>query len=219
MNVVKPFRDRADAGRALATLVTSRGPWPHALVLGLPRGGVPVAAEVAAALGAQLDVCVVRKIGVPRQPELAMGAVGPHGVTVRNLDVLHECGISDEVFAEGRARAYEELQAKEQAYRGDRAAPAVDGRTVIVVDDGLATGATMRAAVRALAELGPEAIVVAVPVGAPETIAELRADPAVSDVLCACVPAQLRAVGAYYDDFGATSDAQVKALLARGATE
>jgi predicted phosphoribosyltransferase len=219
MQADRPFRDRRDAGRALAQLVARRGPWDKALVLGLPRGGMPVAAEVAAALGAPLDVCVVRKIGVPRQPELAMGAVGPRGVTVRNDDVLRECGISEEAFAAGRAHAYEELQIKEQAYRGDREAPAISGRTVIIVDDGLATGATMRAAVSALAQLDPERIIVAVPVGAPETIAELRAGPAVRDVLCVCVPTQLRAVGAYYDDFGATSDAQVKALLTRGAAE
>jgi predicted phosphoribosyltransferase len=212
----RPFRDRADAGRVLAKLVASRGPWPNALVLGLPRGGVPVAAEVAAALQAPLDVCVVRKIGVPRQPELAMGAVGPQGITVSNADVLRACAITDEMFAAGRAQALEELEAKERAYRGDRGGPVVAGRTVIVVDDGLATGATMRAAVRALAQLGPEAVVVAVPVGAPETIAELSADPAVRDVLCACAPEQLRAVGAYYEDFGATSDEQVRALLTTG---
>jgi putative phosphoribosyl transferase len=173
------FRDRPDAGRALAALLANHGPWTDALVLALPRGGVPVADEVARVLELPLDVLIVRKLGVPGQPELAMGAIAGGGLRVLNEDVLRQFRIGD-AAVEAAAQAEEkELARRERLYRGPRKAPPLAGRTVILVDDGLATGATMRAAVRALRAQGDDAparIVVAVPVASGDTADALRAE-------------------------------------------
>src|SRR5262249_41330555 len=167
------FRDRADAGRRLAEELKAFAGRPDVLVLALPRGGVPVAYEVARALHAPLDVFLVRKLGVPGREELAMGAIASGGVRVLNQDVIRALDIADEVIDEVTAAEQRELVRRERAYRGGRPTPDVRGRTVVLVDDGLATGSTMRAAVAALRRLGPASVVVAVPVGAPETCTEL----------------------------------------------
>ena len=207
------FVDRVDAGRHLAeALVHLAG--TDLVVLGLPRGGVPVAAEVARALDAPLDVLVVRKLGLPWHPELAMGAIAGVGGAleeVRNEQVIRQARVSDEILDEVRAREVDELRRREQAYRGDRPAVDVRGRTVVVVDDGLATGSTMRAAVAAVREQSPEAIVVAVPVGSRDTCARLRLE--VDEVVCVSTPLGFVAVGQAYGDFRPTSDDEVRAAL------
>jgi putative phosphoribosyl transferase len=209
---VRRFADRADAGRQLARaldgVVTDR----DALVLGLPRGGVPVAAVIAAALDLPLDVLCVRKLGLPFQPELAMGAVAGGGAVVRNEDVLATVPAAETTFERVLEHERAELERRERAYRG--AAPALDvkDRAVIVVDDGLATGATMEAAVRALQALEARTIVVAVPVGAPESVARIAQ--CADRVVCLHAPMMFGAVGAFYAAFEQTSDAEVSALLA-----
>ena len=209
------FEDRRDAGRRLAALLDrTRGRDP--VVLALPRGGVPVGFEVARALGAPLDVLVVRKLGVPGHEELAMGAVAAGGARVLNDEVLLLAGVRDEVLAEVTEREREELARRERAYRAGRLPAPIVGRDVIVVDDGLATGATMRAAVAALRELGPASITVAVPVGAEEALASLR--PLADEVVCAIRPRWFRAVGEWYEDFGQTEDDEVRALLEDAAS-
>lgn len=207
------FADRGDAGRRLAARLTHLA-GRDAVVLGLPRGGVPVAAEVAAALGAPLDVLVVRKLGLPWQPELAMGAVAGVGGTVeevRNEHVLRQVGVADEVFARVRDREVTELARRELAYRGERPATEVRDRTVVLVDDGLATGASMRAAVAAVRRQRPASVVVAVPVGSPDTCAALRAE--VDEVVCVSEPRRFTAVGQAYADFRPTSDDEVRSAL------
>ncbi len=188
---------------------------PDVLVLALPRGGVPVAYEVARALGAPLDVFVVRKLGVPGHEELAMGAVATGGVRVLNEDVVRGLRIPDPVIDAVTAVEREELERRERLYRGDRPSPDVRGRTVILVDDGLATGATMHAAIKALRQQQPARIVVAVPTAAPETCAALRRE--VDDVVCAITPEPFYSVGLWYEDFSQTSDEEVRELLARAA--
>ncbi len=215
------FADRVDAGRALGVLVAERlRDRADVIVLGLPRGGVPVAAEVAGAIGAPLDVLLVRKVGVPGQPELAMGAVaavGPGSDTpvevVTNEPVLARLHLPDAVFRSVLDQEMVELRRRGRAYRGDRPPPAVRGRTVIIVDDGLATGSTMRAAAAAVRRQGPAAVLVAVPVGAPETCAALRSGGDVDDVICAISPSPFRAVHQGYDDFRQTTDDEVLACL------
>jgi len=212
------FADRADAGRRLAERLTHLV-GRDVVVLGLPRGGVPVAAEVAATLHAPLDVLVVRKLGLPWQPELAMGAVA--GVAgsleeVRNEQVIRQAGVGDDALDEVRAREIAELRRRELAYRGDRPAVDVRGRTVVVVDDGLATGSTMRAAVAALRSQSPAAVVVAVPVGSPDTVARLAKE--VDELVCVTAPRGFAAVGQVYADFRPTSDDEVRAALS-GATD
>src|SRR5918992_1184701 len=207
------FRDRAHAGKVLAERLEGYAGRPRLLVLGLPRGGVPVAFEVAQALDAPLDVFVVGKLGVPGHEELAMGALTSGGVRVLNDDAVQGLGIDEAAIARAAAAEGTELERRERAYRGDRGPIDVAGRTVILVDDGLATGSTMRAAVHAVRALGPERLVVAVPVAARQTCEQLRAE--VDELVCADTPEPFHAVGLWYDDFTQTSDDQVRDLLAR----
>ena len=212
-----PFADRRDAGRALAgRLEGTVG--PDVVVLGLPRGGVVVAGEVAAALHAPLDLLVVRKLGLPEQPELAMGAVAAVGDDVETVltdRVLARAQVDQETFDRVRDREIAELRRREAAYRGDHSPAAVTARSVIVVDDGLATGATMRVAVTVLRRLEPARLTVAVPVGSPATCAALATQ--VDELVCLLAPTSFRAVGQAYRDFRATSDDEVRAVLAAAA--
>ncbi|HEY5940649.1 MAG TPA: phosphoribosyltransferase, partial [Gemmatimonadales bacterium] len=205
------FRDRADAGRQLAARLKPYAGTPDVMVLALPRGGVPVAYEVARALHAPMDVFIVRKLGVPGQEELAMGAVATGGVRVLNHQVVNALGIPDYVIDAVVKWETDELKRREQLYRGDRPPPNVRGKTVILVDDGLATGSTMLAAVRALREQGPARIVVAVPVASPDTCELLKTH--VDEVVCAATPEPFYAVGFWYRDFAQTTDEEVRELL------
>lgn len=207
------FRDRADAGQQLARRLEAYANRPDVLVLALPRGGVPVGFEVAQALNVPLDVFLVRKLGVPDQPELAMGAVATGGVRVLNEDVVHALRIPPQVIDAVAAEELRELERRERVYREGRPAPDVRGRTVILVDDGLATGSTMRAAVAALRRQDPARIVVAVPTAAPSVCQEFRA--LVDDVVCLITPEPFYAVGLWYRDFSQTTDEEVRDLLAR----
>lgn len=210
-----PFSDRRDAGRRLARALERYAGRPDVIVLALPRGGVPVGYEVARALGAPLDVFLVRKLGVPGQEELAMGAIASGGGRALNRYVLDSLGIPDRVVESVTAMEREELARRERVFRGSRPPPGIGGRTVILVDDGLATGSTMRAAIEAVRARGPTRLVVAVPVAAGETCAEL-AD-AVDDMICLATPEPFQAVGLWYEDFTQTGDDEVRALLARAA--
>jgi len=210
-----PFRDRTEAGQYLAEKLTPYADRPDVLVLALPRGGVPVAYEVARALRAPLDVFLVRKLGVPGYEELAMGAIASGGVSVLNEQVVDGLGIPEDVIRAVAAEEGRELERRERAYRGDRPAPEVRDHTVILVDDGLATGASMRAAVAALRRLGPARLIVAVPVGARETCSELGRE--ADEVICARTPEPFRAVGLWYADFSQTTDEEVRDLLERAA--
>jgi len=208
------YSDRREAGQALGkALASEAGRSP--VVLGLPRGGVPVAYEVARTLDAPLDVFVVRKLGVPWQPELAMGAIASGNVLVRNQDVLRGMGDAEQALEAVRRREQAELARREQAYRAGRPPVPVDGRTVIVVDDGLATGSSMKAAVEALRAQGAARIVVAVPVGPPDTCREL--EELADEVVCLQRPAMFMAVGQWYEDFSQTGDDEVGELLAEAA--
>ena len=207
------FADRVDAGRHLAgALLAYRG--PDTVVLGLPRGGVPVAAEVARALGAPLDVLVVRKLGVPRQPELAFGAIGEGGVRVFNDAVLRRVGLTDQEVARVEDAERAELERRLHRYRGGRPGLPLAGRVAIIVDDGFATGATARAAALVARESGAARVVVAAPIGAPDTIAGLRQ--VADEVVCLGAPPGFVAVGQGYRDFGQTSDDEVCDLLRAG---
>jgi predicted phosphoribosyltransferase len=201
------------AGRELAARLRGYAGRNDVVVLALPRGGVPVAFEVARELGAPLDVFLVRKLGVPGHPELAMGAIASGGVRVVNHDVVSALRIPDEVIEAVASRELAELARREQLYRGDRPAPDVSGLTVILVDDGLATGSTMRAAIEALRQRGAARIVAAVPVGAPETCEEMNR--VADEAVCARTPDPFYSVGLWYDDFSQTSDEEVRELLAR----
>jgi predicted phosphoribosyltransferase len=217
---VKPglFRDRREAGRLLAEKLAAYANRPDVLVLALPRGGVPVGYEVARALSAPLDVFVVRKLGVPGYEELAMGAVATGGVRVLNDQLVERLGIPESLIDAVAARERQELARRERLYRGNRPPPDVRGRTVILVDDGLATGATMYAAIEALRQQNPARIVVAVPTASPETCEEMeiKAD----EVICAITPEPFHAVGRWYRDFSQTTDEEVGVLLAqRGTSE
>ena len=214
--MAKAFRDRTDAGRALAAKLTAYANRPDVLVLALPRGGVPVAYEVAQALQAPLDVFLVRKLGVPRHEELAMGAIATGGVRVLNESVVRHLRIPDEVIDAVAAKEQQELERREQEYRGNRPAPEIRGRTVILVDDGLATGSTMRAAAAALREQQPSQVIIAVPVAAAETCEEFRAE--VDEIVCAVTPEPFYAVGLWYEDFSQTTDDEVRDLLKRAAS-
>ncbi len=206
-----PYRDRADAGRVLAGMLSAYANREDVLVLALPRGGVPVGYEVAQALRAPLDVFLVRKLGVPGQEELGMGALASGGVRVLNDAVLRSLDIPPDVVEAVTARERNELERRERLYRDDLPPPNVRGRTVILVDDGLATGSTMRAAVTALRRQGPARIVVAVPAAAAATCNELRAE--ADEVVCPATPEPFYSVGAWYEDFAQTTDQQVHDLL------
>ena len=205
------YRDRHDAGRKLAEQLRAYRDKDNVLVLGLPRGGVPVAYEVAISLHAPLDVYLVRKLGVPGHEELAMGAIATGGVMLLNREVIDELGIPDEVIRAVSLREWQELARRESLYRGASPPPEVSGKTAILVDDGLATGSTMRAAVAALKKQGPARIVVAVPVAAQQTCALLSNE--VDEVVCPHTPDQFYAVGLWYHDFSPTTDEQVRNLL------
>ena len=210
------FQDRTDAGRQLAEELLSYTGRDDLIVLALPRGGVPVAFEVAQRLGVPLDVFVVRKLGVPGHEELAMGAIASGGVRVLNEDVLYVLPDAQSIVEMVTAIEREELKRRERDYRSDRPAPEVRGRTVILVDDGLATGATMRAAAAALRQQGAAKIIVAVPVGAPSTCHEIRS--VADEVVCLQTPGSFMGVGQYYEDFSQTTDEEVRELLAAASS-
>ena len=205
------FRDRLDAGRRLAEKLSDYAGKPDVVVLALPRGGVPVAAEVARALDAPLDIFLVRKLGLPGQEELAMGAIASGGSQVLNTSLLRRLHVPPETVDAVAMRERQELDRRERVYRGSNAPPPVRGKTVILVDDGLATGASMHAAVTALRAQEPARIIVAVPVGAPSTCEDLRR--IADDVVCAETPEPFAAVGQWYDDFSQTSDDEVRQFL------
>jgi putative phosphoribosyl transferase len=207
------FVNRRQAGAVLAGLLKHYADRPDVLVLALPRGGVPVAFEVAQSLNAPLDVFVVRKLGVPGHDELAMGAIATGGVRVLNNDVVESLALSDDVIDRVMAREIKELERRERIYRGDYALPVVHGHTVILVDDGLATGSTMRAAVTALRKQQPARVVVAVPVASPEAYEEIGSE--VDEIVCAATPRSFLGVGRWYEDFSQTSDEEVHELLAQ----
>jgi putative phosphoribosyl transferase len=209
------YRNRTEAGRLLANKLMAYANRTDILVLGLPRGGVPVAYEVAQALDAPLDVFLVRKLGVPGHEELAMGAIASGGVRVINRSVVDNLHIPNEVIDAVAADEQQELERRTRLYRGDRPPPDVRRRVVILIDDGLATGSTMHAAARALRSQYPAAIVVAVPVAAEETCKDFRG--VVDEVICAYTPEPFFAVSMWYEDFAQTSDEDVRDLLARAA--
>ena len=210
------FANRAEAGRLLAQQLAQYADRPDVLVLALPRGGVPIGYEVARALNAPLDVFIVRKLGIPGYEELAMGAIASGGVRILNDQLVRAIGIPEYVIDAVAQWEQKELERRERLYRGDRPPPDVRGRTVILVDDGLATGATMLAAVRALKQQQPARIVVAVPTASPDTCELLKNE--ADEVICAITPEPFHAVGLWYDDFSQTSDEEVRELLARSAT-
>src|SRR5499426_569254 len=209
------YQDRTEAGRLLAERLAKYKNRPDVVILALPRGGVPVAYEVAQALNAPLDVFVVRKLGVPGQEELAMGAIASGGVRVLNEDVVQMLRIPDEVIEEVVTIEAEELERRERLYRGDRPGLDARGRVAILIDDGLATGSTMRAAARALRRHQPSCVVVAAPVAAGETCDELSRE--VDEVICAETPEPFYAISLWYRDFTQTTDDQVRELLAQSA--
>ena len=211
------FHDRTEAGQVLADRLTEYANRADVLVLALPRGGVPVAYEVARALHAPLDIFLVRKLGVPGHEELAMGAIASGGVRVLNEEVVRALGIPPETIASVAAGEQRELERRAQTYRGDRPPLDVRNRTVILVDDGLATGSTMRAAVAALRRKGLDRIVVAVPVGSVETCAEFQ--DVADETVCARTPEPFYAVGRWYEDFTQTTDEEVHELMQRAAEE
>jgi putative phosphoribosyl transferase len=209
------FPDRAEAGRFLATKLSKYSGRDDVIVLGLPRGGVPVAYEVARALRVPLDVFIVRKLGVPGFEELAVGAIASGGVRVLNEDVARALPNADEIIEAVTKHETAEVERREQKYRAGRPAPEIQGKTAILIDDGLATGATMRAAVKALRQRGAAKIVVAVPVGPLDTCKEFEEE--ADEVVCASAPEFFQAVGQYYEDFSQTSDEEVRQLLASAA--
>ncbi len=215
--MIAKFRDRSDAGRELAGRLGEYADRTDVLVLGLPRGGVPVAFEVARALSAPLDVFVVRKLGLPHHEELAMGAIAMGGARVLDRSLIAQAGVSEAEIERVTRREEIELERRQKQYRGDRPLPDIAGRTVILVDDGLATGSSMRVAVDALRAEHTGKIVVAVPIAPEETCEMLRA--AVDEVVCALTPEPFYAVGLWYRDFSQTSDEEVRDLLERAREE
>ena len=211
MDEEHPFVDRRDAGRVLALHLAKYANRDDVIVLALPRGGVPVAYEVASALGAPMDVFLVRKLGTPGHRELAMGAIASGGVRVLNDDVVRWYGIPEAAIERVAREEEQELQRRERTYRDDLPAPDLANRTVILVDDGLATGSTMRAAAQAMRLHHPSRVVIAVPVGAPQTCSELAA--VADEVICARMPEPFSAVGQWYLNFNQTEDEEVRDLL------
>jgi len=206
-----PIQDRKTAGRALAALLVDRYRDQDVFVLALPRGGVPVAAEIARALHAPLDVINIRKLGVPFRTELAMGAVASGGVRVLNPEVIRLSGIDGETLEEIVSIETRELERRERLYRGERARPALTHRCVIIVDDGAATGATMDAAIQAVRRMGPDRVVLAIGVAPPEIVAMLEED--ADEVVCLATPAPFFAISPWFRDFSQVSDEEVRALL------
>lgn len=211
MNRSLPLSDRVAAGRLLAAALTDFDHQPDVIVLALPRGGVPVAAEIARALQVRLDIMLVRKLGVPGNEELAMGAIASGNVQVLNEHVLRYLDLPAAAIAAATERETRELRRREQAYRGNRPPPRLQGRRVILVDDGLATGATMRAAIQAVRQMLPAAIIVALPVGAPESVAEVAK--LVERMVCLFTPDPFSSIGQWYGEFGQVSDSEVQDLL------
>lgn len=207
-----PFENRIQAGRLLAQALAKYANRPDVIVLALPRGGVPVGFEVAQTIGASLDIMLVRKLGTPGHEELAMGAIASGGVSVLNSDLIARLHIGPELIEAATKIEQQELERRERAYRGDHPSPVVQNRHVILVDDGLATGASMRAAVAALKQRHPASIVVAIPVAPPDTVEMLREE--ADKVICLAMPEPFLAVGRWYEDFSQTSDEEVKSLLA-----
>jgi predicted phosphoribosyltransferase len=210
------FRDRRDAGQVLAQTIIASCDFGGAVVLGLPRGGVPVAFEVARKLALPLDVLVVRKLGVPGQEELAMGAIASGGTIVVNQTVVHELGISLETIDQVAERERVEIERRERIYREGHSSVSIEGRTAILVDDGLATGSSMTAAARSLRQRADK-VTVAVPVGAQSTCEQLRNE--VDQIICLTTPQPFFAVGSFYHNFAQTTDAEVRALLSQARDE
>jgi putative phosphoribosyl transferase len=213
MTYITKFRDRAEAGLLLAKKLRKYANRKDVLILALPRGGVPVGFEVANALNAPLDIFVVRKLGVPGEEELAMGAIATGGFRVLNEEVIALEGISEQMIAAVAAREQNELKRREVAYRGHAASPYVSGKTIILVDDGIATGSTMRAAIAALGQQCPSKLVVAVPTAPPLSCDELRR--AADEVVVVMMPERFYAVGEWYENFNQTSDEEVRELFER----
>ena len=207
------FRDRTEAGRMLAHRLAAYANYPDAMVLALPRGGVPVAFEIAEALNLPLDILVVRKLGVPGHEEFAMGAIASGGARILNQDLIRQLSLSDEIIGHIVAREQRELERRERTYRGQRPELDVRDHIVIIVDDGLATGSSMRAAITALRQKRPTKLIVAVPVGARMTCSELKA--LADDVICLETPENFSAVGLWYRDFSQVTDEEVNDLLER----
>lgn len=211
------FRNRAEAGRELAKRLSAYADQPNVLVLGIPRGGVPVAFEVAARIHASLDVFIVRKLGVPGREELAFGAIASSGIRFLDSEIVEAVGIPETEIERITAKERQELERREHAYRGERGPIAVDGRTVILVDDGIATGSSVQVAITALRKMKPSRLVVAVPVAPVSTCRRLR--PEVDDLVCVHAPEFFYAIGEFYEDFTQVSDQTVTELLHKAAKE
>ena len=214
---ILPLHNRSEAGRYLAQALLHHAGRDDVMILALPRGGVPVAIEVASALNAPLDLMLVRKLGTPGQEELAMGAIAQGGVRVINRDVVETLRISEDVITAVERRERKELERRQRAYRGDRPPPNLRGKRVILIDDGLATGATMRSAIKAVRTRAPAMIVVAVPLAPEETVAVLEQE--ADEVVCLTTPEPFVAIGCWYHDFPQASDGEVRDLLARAWQE
>ncbi|MBW4646757.1 MAG: phosphoribosyltransferase [Goleter apudmare HA4340-LM2] len=211
------FRNRTEAGQLLAKQLTAYAGAANVLVLGLPRGGVPVAYEVAKALNAPLDVCLVRKLGVPGHEELAMGAIASGSIRVLNDDVVNSLGIKPETIERVTTQELRELQRRDRNYRGEQPQPDITNHTIILVDDGIATGSTMLAAITTLQKQQPEKIIVAIPVAEFQVYEQFKSQ--VDEVVCLITPERMCAIGLWYEDFSQTTDAQVRELLKMGNKE
>ena len=216
--MTEKFRDRLDAGRLLAQqLEPTYSKRQNIIVLGLPRGGVPVASEIAKALHAPLDICIVRKLGVPKNREVAMGAIASGGIMILNKDLVQSLNISQPAIEEVIIREGQELERRERLYHGDRSIPNLHNRTVILVDDGMATGSTLKAALSVIRQQQPAEIVVAVPVAPPDVCNKLSQE--VDTVVCLLTPKHLYSISLWYTDFSPTSDQQVRELLAENISQ
>ncbi len=216
--MTEKFRDRFDAGRLLAQQLKPKyGQGKDVIVLGLPRGGVPIASEIAKALHAPLDICIVRKLGVPENREVAMGAIASGGIMILNEDLVQSLNISQAELEEVIVREWQELERRERLYRGDRSMPNLHNHTVILVDDGMATGSTLKAALSVIKQQQPKEIVVAVPVAPPDVCDELKQE--VDAVVCLLTPKYLYSISLWYTDFSPTSDQQVRELLAENISQ